>query len=136
MGGITKLPNGTAAFPGSPLPTLGSCSTPTNLLSPCTYATLGSQTITSVNVFKNDPGIGGLVTSANDGTPIAGAQVEIDNSSGQALATVTTDSDGWYMWNYKYTGKAATFTVKLVGTSQVQTVTLKSNGFLVVNFTE
>ena len=39
------------------------------------------------------------------------------------------------MWQYKYTGKAATFTVKLPKYNLLQPVTLKSNGFLVVNFT-
>ena len=51
------------------------------------------------------------------------------------LVTVYSDADGWYLWEYKYTGKAATFTVKLPAYSLSQTVTLKSNGFLVVNFT-
>jgi len=54
---------------------------------------------------------------------------------------VYTDADGWYMWQYKYTGKAATFTVKMTPplpyaqTTQSQSVTLKSNGYVVVNFT-
>ena len=39
------------------------------------------------------------------------------------------------MWAYKYTGKAATFTVKLPAYDQSKSVTLKSNGYLVVNFT-
>jgi hypothetical protein len=34
----------------------------------------------------------------------------------------------------KYAGKAATFVVKLPAYGQSQSVTLKSNGFLVVNF--
>jgi hypothetical protein len=34
----------------------------------------------------------------------------------------------------KYTSKAATFVVKLPAYGQSQSVTLKSNGFLVVNF--
>ena len=38
------------------------------------------------------------------------------------------------MWAY-YTGKAASFTVKLPDLGKSQTVTLKSNGFLEVNFT-
>jgi len=42
---------------------------------------------------------------------------------------------GWYMWQYKYTGKAATFTVRLPAYSLAQSITLKSNGFVTVNFT-
>jgi hypothetical protein len=66
--------------------------------------------------------------------------VDIYDSKNAKLGTVYTDQDGWYMWAYKYTGKPATFTVKLPNypaaqPSQSQTVTLKSNGFLVVNFT-
>jgi hypothetical protein len=103
------------------------------IISPKSYTGLG---VTSVNVFKNDPGIGGLVTQASDQTPVAGAAVQIYDAKNKLLATVTTDQDGWYMWNYKYTGKPATFTVKLVDTGESTSVTLKANGFLVVNFTE
>ena len=70
--------------------------------------------------------------------PQAGVQVKIysgSSASGKPLATVYTDTDGWYMWQYKYTGKAATFTVNVPAYNLSQTVTLKSNGFLVVNFT-
>ena len=62
-------------------------------------------------------------------------KVQIYDSSNKLLATVYTDADGWYMWQYKYTGKAATFTVKLPAYNLAQSVTLKSNGFLLVNFT-
>jgi len=54
---------------------------------------------------------------------------------------VTTDEDGVYLLVYKHTGKAATFTVKMTPplpyaqTTQSQSVTLKSNGYVVVNFT-
>jgi hypothetical protein len=113
-----------------------SCLSPSSsgsIVSPKTYATIGTHTITSVNIFKNDPGIGGLFTQG--GNPVQGASVQIKDGSGNMLATVTTDQDGWYMWNYKYTGKAATFTVTLQPPySGTQTVTLKSNSFLVVNF--
>ena len=88
-----------------------------------------------MNVFKNHPGIGGLFTQG--GNPVQGANVQISDGSGKVLATVTTDQDGWYMWNYKYTGKAATFIITLLSPhSGTQTVTLKSNSFLVVNFSQ
>jgi hypothetical protein len=38
------------------------------------------------------------------------------------------------MWQYKYTGKATTFTVTLPRYGLSRSVTLKSNGFLVVSF--
>lgn len=92
----------------------------------------GISIIQNENQFKKDPGIGGLVTQAGTNNPTAGATVSIYDSSNKQLGTATTDQDGWYMWQYKYTGKAATFVVK-TGT-QSQSVTMKSNGFLVVNF--
>jgi hypothetical protein len=47
-----------------------------------------------------------------------------------------TDADGWYFWEFKYTGKETTFTVKLGAPySTVQkTVPLKSNGYAVASF--
>jgi len=100
----------------------------------------GDYTVESVNVFKHDPGIGGLVRDGTDpgiGNPVEGVKVEISSSDSKKTvsATVYTDQDGWYMWQYKYTGKAATFTVSLpdyVGATQ--SVTLKSNGYVIVNF--
>jgi hypothetical protein len=38
------------------------------------------------------------------------------------------------MWQYKYTGKAATFTVKLPSYNRATSVTLKSNGFVIATF--
>ncbi len=67
--------------------------------------------------------------------PVPNVKVQIYDSSNALLATVYTDQDGWYMWQYKYTGKAATFTVNLPVYNLAQAVTLKSNGFLVVNVT-
>jgi len=97
----------------------------------------GSTTITGTNNFKEDPGIGGLVLKST-GDPVKNAQVEIFlDTSNTPTATVYTDEDGWYMWEYKWTGKTQTFTVKMTyaGTSQSQTLTLKAKGYLVVNFT-
>ncbi len=51
------------------------------------------------------------------------------------LGTAYVDENGWYLWNYKYTGKATTFTVKLPAYGQSKSVTLKSNGFVIANFT-
>ena len=95
---------------------------------------IDSYTVQSENVFKKDPGIGGLVLD-NSGTPVSGVMVKILDSKNTVLATVYTDQDGWYMWQYKWTGKAATFTVKLPAYNWAQSVTLKSNGFVTVNFT-
>ncbi len=87
----------------------------------------------NLNVFKHDPGIGGLVLES-DGDPVANVKVQIYQGT-KLMTTVYTDADGWYMWQYKYTGKPTMFTVKLPTYNKSQSVTLKSNGFLVVNFT-
>jgi hypothetical protein len=95
----------------------------------------GGSTIESYNEFKKNPGIGGLVNQANTLTPFANAKADIYQGT-KKVATVYTDQDGWYMWTYKYTGKAATFTVKLPNNGNAsQSATLKSNGYLNIPFT-
>jgi hypothetical protein len=96
-----------------------------------------SATVSSHNVFKRDPGIAGLIQREGTGEPVAGVEVRIADSAGNPMATVFTDQDGFYMWLYKYTGKPTTFTVSLPGYPTVapQTVTMKSNKFIIVNFT-
>ena len=93
------------------------------------------DTVYSENVFKRDPGIAGLVLKSGTGDPVPNVTVNIYDSTNKLLVTVSTDADGWYMWQYKYTGKAATFTVKLPAYTLQQSVTLKSNSFVIVNFT-
>jgi len=67
--------------------------------------------------------------------PVANVQIKIYDSKNKLLGTVYSDVDGWYMWTYKYTGKPATFVVKAPAYGLSKSVTLKSNGFLVVDFT-
>jgi len=98
-------------------------------------AVTDSKDIQNENVFKRNPGIGGLVLHA-DGSPMPGMRVEMYDSKGTLLAVVTTDKDGWYMWAYKYTGKPATFTVKVPALKLQASVTLNANGFAVVSFNE
>jgi len=90
-------------------------------------------TIQNVNVFKRDPGVAGLVVDQH-GTPVANVKVEIYDGTGKKLTTQYTDVDGFYSYYYKYTGKAATFTVKLPDYNQQKPVTLKSNVYVIVNF--
>ena len=94
--------------------------------------------IQNLNVFKKDPGIAGLV-SASDGTGIANARVDI---SGQGITTTYayTDQDGWYVFEFKYTGKPVTVTLKVTLPDKygikpiVQTVIIKSNSMVIVGF--
>jgi len=94
----------------------------------------GSDVAQSNNVFKRDPGFAGLVLDSTL-EPVVGVKVEIRDSTGTLLKTVFTDADGWYMWQYKHTGKAATYTIALPDyPGQTQAVTLKSNQLVTVNF--
>jgi hypothetical protein len=117
------------------------CTTPSSVtvkdLQTYTFSdsTPGDDTVQSENAFKKNPGFGGFVQVNGSNDPVAGALVEIWDSSNKKVASLTTDQDAWYTWQYKYTGKAATFTVKLPKYGKSQSVTLKSNGFVVVNFT-
>jgi len=96
---------------------------------------IDSRTVQSVNSFKKNPGVGGSALKSDSTDPVANAKVQIYDSAKRLLGTVSTDSDGWYMWQYKYTGKTATFSVKMPAYNRSQSATLKSNGFVVVNFT-
>ncbi len=49
-------------------------------------------------------------------------------------ATAVTDQDGFYLINYKHTGKAAVFQVRVPEYGLMKEVTLKANGFAVVIF--
>jgi hypothetical protein len=99
-----------------------------------TNGSSGSATISNLTEFKKNPGIGGLTIRNGVDDPVAGVAVDIYQGT-KKMATVKTDQDGWYMWSYKYTGKPTTFTVKLPAQAMAQTVTLKANGFLAVDFT-
>jgi hypothetical protein len=91
----------------------------------------------SENVFKRIAGIGGLVLTDN-GDPAPNIAVEIYDPNGMPIATVLTDQDGWYVLQYKHTGKASLYTATLPdflpAYDLTQTVTLKSNGYVTVNF--
>jgi uncharacterized repeat protein (TIGR02543 family) len=92
-----------------------------------------SDTVENRNVFKCDPGFVGLITDS-EGNPIEGVKVQIYGPDGKLLATVYTDKDGWYFYNYKYTGKAASFTIKLPEYNKTATVTIKSNSLTKTDF--
>jgi hypothetical protein len=101
---------------------------------------IGSDTVRNTNVFKRDPGFGGLVLDM-EGYPVKGVKVQVYlGTTTTCIGTVYTDEDGWYMLNYKHTGKATTFTVKMGVTigettyTKWESVTVKANGFAVVNW--
>jgi hypothetical protein len=97
-------------------------------------STGGGADLGSVNVFKRDPAIGGLVLDQY-GNPLVNVQVKIYDSKLVLKATVYTDVDGWYQWNMKFSGKTTTWTVKVPAYGLTQTFTGPSKTFYVVSFT-
>jgi hypothetical protein len=90
----------------------------------------------SFNEFKKNPGSAGTATQKDTGNPKAGVRVELRNPTGTVVQNSVTDSDGFFMMNYKHTGKAAVYKVKLPDFAVEQSITLKANGFVIVNFEE
>ncbi|MEM2130862.1 MAG: carboxypeptidase-like regulatory domain-containing protein [Candidatus Bathyarchaeia archaeon] len=96
-----------------------------------TETQIDTQTIKNENVFKRDPGFAGIVTDSS-GNPIQGVEVKIYGPDGKLLATVCTDEDGWYFFNYKHTGKEATYRIVCNGISIP--VKLKANQLAQIDF--
>ena len=109
--------------------------TPINNLSSYTFSSSsgGTQTVQNENVFKRDPGFAGIILDKY-GTPVAGLTVNIYDPKGKLLATVTTDQNGFYNYQYKYTGSPSTFTVKVPAYNLSKAVTLQSNKLVEVDF--
>jgi hypothetical protein len=91
-------------------------------------------TVYSWNEFKKNPGSAGSVVQLGTGNPKPGVKVQLISPTKTVVGTVTTDPDGVWQILYKHTGKAANYTVKLPDLGRQQTVTLKANGFAIVNF--
>jgi hypothetical protein len=99
-----------------------------------------SATVSSYNAFKKNPGVGGLTQSLSTTFSVPGAAATLRDTRGLVLGTGVTDQDGWYLINYKATGKAATYSLTLTppkgsGAAQKQAITLKSNGYVEADFT-
>jgi len=99
-----------------------------------------SATVSSYNAFKKNPGVGGVAQNQVTTFSVPGSTVQLKDSKGTVLVTGVTDQDGWYMLNYKASGKSATYYITLTppagsGTPQTKSITLKSNGYVEVDFT-
>ena len=90
-------------------------------------------TPTSINVFKKSVGPAGQATKAQAEAPVPGAVVELWLGN-KKLNSAVTDEDGYYYINYKHTGKATTFNVKMPAYKLSKAVVLKANGFVIVDF--
>jgi hypothetical protein len=95
------------------------------------------QTVQSLNRFKRDPGFAGVVNQATPygEEPLAGVVVQIFGPTGNLVGATITDEDGVYLFVYKHTGKAATYTIRLPAYDIQQTAVVKANGWAIVNFT-
>jgi hypothetical protein len=92
----------------------------------------------SLNNFKKFAGIGGVAQTCS-AVVKGNARVQIYGPTGALIPNgdVLTDQDGVYLVMYKHIGKAAPYRIKLSDYPGLQqTVTVKSNGWALVNFTE
>jgi len=95
-----------------------------------------SRIIENMNVFKHDPGFAGVVTDSMD-NPVEGVTVRIFNPSGDPIAELQTDEDGFYSYQYKHRGKPQYYTVQIETPSdytESKQVLLKAHHIVVVNF--
>jgi type 1 fimbria pilin len=90
------------------------------------------DTVASLNEFKRIGGVVGQTMVAEE-TAVAGMPLRLLKGT-SVVASGTTDADGFYLLNYKHTGKAANFTVQIVGSKLQQVVTLKANGYVQVDW--
>jgi hypothetical protein len=122
--------------------TCGVSDNASTITDPQTYAfsySNGSNGLTnpkSINQFKKNPGVNGLTLQTATGNPKSGVKVELWSPANKLLLSYTTDVDGFYMLNYKHTGKAADYAVKLPAFGLTKKVTLKANGYAIVLFEE
>ncbi len=96
-----------------------------------------SDTVYNRNAFKKIAGAMGNVQTSSNGNGLAGLPVSLfRNSTGAIVASGYTDLDGYYLLNYKHTGKAESFTVIIgSGPSAVwKVVQLKANAWAEVSY--
>ena len=111
-----------------------------NITSPQAYAfkvggdITDSQNPTSINNFKKSVGTAGFTLKTLTENPVRNVTVELRDAKKALVGSAVTDEDGYYMINYKYTGKAATFYVNVPANKLSKQITLKANGFVIVDF--
>jgi uncharacterized repeat protein (TIGR01451 family) len=94
----------------------------------------GVHKVESVNNFKKNPGVGGLLLNTFENPLPPGQTFKLRKSNGQQVGiNGVTDVDGWFFISYKHTGPQAVYTVEWVNNGS-KTVTLKSNAMAQVNF--
>jgi hypothetical protein len=91
-----------------------------------------SDKVQNTNVFKKLVGVVGNTVNTLTGAGTPDVPVFLINPAGQIVAKGATDKDGYYLLDFKHTGKAATYTLKL-GTL-TQFITLQANGWAEVSY--
>jgi hypothetical protein len=92
-----------------------------------------SASIQNMNGFASIAGAFGLVSTSETGAGLSGIDVLLFNSSGQLVASGTTNAEGYYLIEYKHKGKPAWYTI-VVGYAFKQAVELKANGWAEVSY--
>jgi uncharacterized protein YfaS (alpha-2-macroglobulin family) len=90
--------------------------------------------VRSWNEFKKNPGSAGSITQNGTASPKSGVKVQLIGPNKAVVGTAISDSDGVWVITYKHTGKEASYTVKLPDFGLKQIISLKANGFVIVNF--
>jgi hypothetical protein len=95
-----------------------------------------SRVVTSLNVFKQNSGVAGILTD-QFGNPIVAATVSLYGSDGSLVSITFTDKDGYFAFSFNLTHRS-TFTVQFSlgnGTSISQTITVKPNHAAILEVT-
>jgi hypothetical protein len=112
----------------------------TEITDPQAYAfsyangTSGSTNPTSTNIFKKNPGTGGLTLKGGNGNPKSGVNVQLVSPAGKVVGTAITDQDGYFQIVYMHKGKPSDYKVKLPAYNQEVTIRLKNNGYQIAMF--
>lgn len=112
----------------------GVASGATEITAPQPYAfsyangTSGSTDPTSKNVFKKNPGTGGLTLKNGNNKPVASVTAQLVSSAGKVVGSAITDQDGYFQIVYMHKGKPSDYKVRLPGYNLEQTIRLKNNG--------
>jgi len=92
------------------------------------------QNPTSINNFKKSVGVAVITLKSESEDPVKNVKAELRDARKALIMSDVTDEDGFCMIDYKHKGKAATYYVNLPAYGISQKITLKANGFEVVDF--
>src|SRR3989304_6253610 len=94
---------------------------------------MGTDSVRKLNEFKKLHGAVGLVLDESE-LPIEDTTVEFYKGNVK-LGSIKTDENGYFYIDYKHTGKATPFTIKVPEYTLVYTEEMKANKFILHIFT-